>query len=69
MPSSERKVVQQLVAHKREMAELVTSMHFERHPKLDEDYGEEGRTKCCEDTIAPMRRQNLQIMPLKSQIN
>ncbi|PAU92795.1 cobalamin-binding protein [Aliifodinibius salipaludis] len=51
MPGSERKVVQQLKAHKQELAELVTAMHFERHPELDECYGEEGREKCYEDTI------------------
>ncbi|WP_445664324.1 cobalamin-dependent protein [Fodinibius sp. AD559] len=50
MPGSGRKVVQQLEAHKSELAELVTSMHFERHPELDERYGEEGRKKCYEDT-------------------
>ena len=51
MPGSDRKVVQQLEAHKEELAELVTAMHFERHPELDKDYGEEGRKKCYEDTI------------------
>lgn len=51
MPGSEREVVQQLEAHKEELAELVTSMHFERHPELDDRYGEEGRKKCYEDTI------------------
>lgn len=51
MPGSDRKVVQQLKAHKQELAELVTSMHFERHPELDERYGKEGREKCYEDII------------------
>ncbi|MDZ7659294.1 cobalamin B12-binding domain-containing protein [Fodinibius sp.] len=51
MPKSDHKVVQQLEAHKEELAELVTAMQFERHPKLDKDYGEEGRKKCYEDTI------------------
>ena len=51
MAGSERKVVQQLKAYKEKLAELVTSMHFERHPELDERYGEEGRKKCYEDAI------------------
>jgi methanogenic corrinoid protein MtbC1 len=51
MPGSEREVIQQLEAHKEELAELVTSMHFQRHPELDERYGEEGRKKCYEDAI------------------
>ena len=51
MPGSDRKVVQELEAHKEELAELVTSMHFERHPELYKKYGEEGRKKCYEDTI------------------
>ncbi len=52
MPGSEREVVQKLIAHKNELADLVTSGHFERHPELVERYGEEGRTKCYEDTIS-----------------
>jgi methanogenic corrinoid protein MtbC1 len=51
MPRSDRKEVQQLEAHKEELAELFTSMHFERYPELDGKYGEEGKRKCYEDTI------------------
>lgn len=51
MPGSERQVVQKLVAHKKELAELITSMHFDRHPQLEERYGSEGRKKCYEDAI------------------
>lgn len=51
MPGSDRKVVQELEAHKEELAKLVTSMHFERHPELNKQYGEEGKKKCYEDTI------------------
>jgi|AntRauTorcE11897_2_1112592.scaffolds.fasta_scaffold00437_4 methanogenic corrinoid protein MtbC1 len=51
MPDPEHEVVQQLKAHKQELAELVTTIHFERHPELDERYGEEGRKKCHEDTM------------------
>jgi len=47
----ERKVVQQLEVHKEELAELITSMHFERHPELEELHGPEGRKKCHEDAI------------------
>ncbi|MDZ7682039.1 MAG: cobalamin-dependent protein [Fodinibius sp.] len=51
MPGSDRNVVQQLEAHKKELAKLVTEMHFERHPELDKRYGKEGRKKCYADTI------------------
>lgn len=51
MPGSERQVIQQLEVHKEELAELITSMHFERHPQLEEQYGPEGRKKCYKDAI------------------
>lgn len=51
MLGSDLKVVKQLETHKKKLAELVTEMLFDRHPELDERYGEKGRQKCHDDTV------------------
>lgn len=51
MPGSERPVIQKLQKHREELASLITSLHFERHPQLEERYGSEGRDRCYEDAL------------------
>jgi MerR family transcriptional regulator, light-induced transcriptional regulator len=44
-----RQASKTLAARRREIAQAVTSRHFEVHPELDARYGASGREKCLED--------------------
>ncbi|MGK7390783.1 MAG: cobalamin-dependent protein [Candidatus Cyclobacteriaceae bacterium M2_1C_046] len=44
-------LVSNLKESRHELAQVVTDLHFKRHPELEEQYGDKGKQKCYDDAI------------------
>lgn len=51
MSDSNGSVAQRLEENKQTLAQTMTDLHFQSHPKLVEKYGEKGKEKCYQDAI------------------
>jgi MerR family transcriptional regulator, light-induced transcriptional regulator len=48
---SEFSLIANLKESRHELAQVITELHFRRHPELKQQYGDKGRQKCYEDAI------------------